>query len=193
MSDPVEQWLPVVGFEYGYEVSNLGRVRSIDREILCSDGRTRRLRGQPLAGGLCRGYPAVNLRRGGKTHFIYVHRLALEAFVGARPEGMCARHLDGDRLNSRLSNLVYGTYTENSLDKRVHGTDHEAAKTRCPRGHRLEAPNLVPSSLRQGSRSCLACHRARSYLNYHNRPTSQLQEVSDDYYAKINGEEAHRG
>lgn len=65
LSAPVEQWKPVVGLEGWYEVSDLGRVRSVDRLVEYSDGRKPRLwpsvvlRQQPDKDG----YPVVNLRR----------------------------------------------------------------------------------------------------------------------------------
>jgi DNA-binding transcriptional regulator YiaG len=51
-----------------------------------------------------------------------VHRLVLEAFVGPCPEGMEARHLDGDKRNNRLENLCWGTPKENASDRERHGT-----------------------------------------------------------------------
>jgi hypothetical protein len=52
-----------------------------------------------------------------------VHRIVLEAFVGMCPEGMEARHLDGDRQNNHVSNLVWDVYVVNVSDRRAHGTD----------------------------------------------------------------------
>lgn len=63
------------------------------------------------------GYPCVNA---GKT--ATVHVLVLEAFRGSRPPGCEARHLDGDRANPHLGNLMWGTSTENSDDQRRHET-----------------------------------------------------------------------
>lgn len=42
-----EDWRPVIGHPY-YEVSNLGRVRSVTRTILCADGRTRSFKSKVL-------------------------------------------------------------------------------------------------------------------------------------------------
>lgn len=61
-------------------------------------------------------------------------------------------------------------------------------RTACPRAHALVAPNLVRSTLEQGRRACLACARARGYLQ--RRPGEEMQAVADRYYAEIMGEAA---
>lgn len=56
----------------------------------------------------------------------------------------------------------------------------------CPHGHPMEAPNLVPSMLRRsGRKACLACNRARGYLQNHPELRSHFKQVSDQYYARI--------
>lgn len=69
----------------------------------------------------CKGYLVVNMRRDGQTFQFDVHALILEVFVGARPEGMECRHLDGDPKNNQLTNLCWGTPKENSDDILRHG------------------------------------------------------------------------
>lgn len=54
---------------------------------------------------------------------VAVHKLVLTAFAGPRPDGMEARHLDGDPANNRLSNLCWGTPLENAADRMRHGTE----------------------------------------------------------------------
>ena len=69
-----------------------------------------------------RGYPCVRLyTRHGKRKYIPVHRLILETFVGKRPPGLMARHLDADKLNSALTNLCWGTPQENADDAARNG------------------------------------------------------------------------
>lgn len=60
-----------------------------------------------------------------------------------------------------------------------------SGQTCCNRGHLLQEPNLRRSTARQGSRGCLACHRASGYLQNH--PELDMQATSDRYYAKIMG------
>jgi hypothetical protein len=120
MSADVEEWRPVVGCEGRYEVSDHGRVRSIDRTIVRRSGQVRR-RGQVLARRFnSTPYPYAQLGRSGGNRA--VHLLVLLAFVGPRPEGMQCRHLDGNGANCHLSNLAWGTVAENTADKLAHGT-----------------------------------------------------------------------
>lgn len=67
-------------------------------------------------------YLQVSLRKDGKYHHRYNHRLVLETFKGPCPKGMESRHLDGVKNNNKLSNLRWDTPSSNNLDKRKHGT-----------------------------------------------------------------------
>lgn len=167
MTNDREVWLPVVGYEQLYEVSNQGAVRRIGRPA--------------LLGGLQRGYWHVELWRKNRRKRVPVHRLALEAFVGPCPEGMEGCHNDGDSTNNRIENLRWDTSASNKLDIVKHGNHVQARKTRCPRGHMLEHPNLSPSQLTYGYRSCLACCRARKP----HRSEERIQEIADLNYASI--------
>lgn len=118
-----ERWLPVVGYEGLYEVSDLGRVRSVDAMVAGVFGRTQIRRGKILKQSPSGSYLAVVLSKCGKIKTHRIHKLVLEAFVGPRPDGCEARHFpDRDIRNNRLSNLSWGTALENSDDKRKHGT-----------------------------------------------------------------------
>jgi len=118
-----EQWRPAVGHP-GYEVSNHGRVRSLDR-VLTLRGRDgediyRRHRGRVLAPcANASGHMVVTLGRGNS---VYVHQLVLTAFVGPAPAGEEGCHDDGDASNNRLTNLRWGTRASNVADSVRHGT-----------------------------------------------------------------------
>ena len=126
-----ERWLPVVGYEGLYEVSDRGRVRSLDREIVVmmpggwktASGRTvRRYRGKILKMNPSRGYPAVVLSLMGKQDTRDVHQLVMEAFVGPRPAGQEGRHLNDVKTDCRWpENLMYGTKKENFADRVLNG------------------------------------------------------------------------
>lgn len=122
-----EEWRPVVGFEGLYEVSDLGRVRSVDR-LVAMIGRwgpeTRRYRGRlrRFAQGGTNDYLMVTLSKGGVKSTLTIHSLVLAAFVGPCPEGQEGRHLNCQPHDNRLANLCYGTRAVNREDSRREGT-----------------------------------------------------------------------
>ena len=92
-----------------HEISSLGRVRRYLKPFKMSNG-----------------YPHVSL--GGVKKRDYVHSLVMEAFVGLLPKGKVTRHLDGDKNNNYLSNLCYGTPTENMADRKLHGGGNHGSR-----------------------------------------------------------------
>jgi hypothetical protein len=124
VNDPIERWLPVPGWESLYEVSDLGRIRSLHRF-----GRGKR-------GGLLKPFPghlgrylSVRLSRSGKHKNRLVHQLVLEAFTGPRPPGMESLHGPGGSQDNRLANLSYGTRRQNSgPDRARDGTTNRGER-----------------------------------------------------------------
>jgi len=153
-----EQWLPVVGYEGIYEVSDQGRVRSLDRVLHYSNGQRRTFPGKSLKHYLLRGrYPTVRLRCNGQTRTRYVHHLVLEAFVGLRPEGTEACHANDIPNDNRLVNLRWDTKSANVQDQIKNGRNHNTEKTHCKHGHEFTPENTCT---KRGFRQCRAC-RAR--------------------------------
>ena len=113
-----EEWRSVVGFDF-YEVSNLGRVRSLDRP-----GHPGRIRKLSKANKHDRS--TLSLYKDGAMATRTVHILVLEAFVGPRPAGMEGCHNDGDANNCVLRNLRWDTPRGNAADKKKHGTELSA-------------------------------------------------------------------
>lgn len=179
-------WRPVKGYEEFYEVSSNGSVRSLDRpkRLGLGQGRGSGKVGKVLKKGQGRGgYHIVCLSKDAHSKTFQVHRLVLETFVSACPEGQEARHLNGDKQDNRLSNLCWGSKSENTLDQVRMGTHRNSRKTHCLRGHLLEGVNLLVANLKHGQRACKACFHARRYVKVH--PELDIFDVSNNYYTRI--------
>ena len=140
-------WKPVVGYEGLYEVSSLGTVRSVARDVPHgSGGGRRRLQSRelrPYAVKKGHGYFAwhVSLSRRGCVSKRRVSHLVLEAFDRPRGPGEVARHLDGDPSNDSWANLAWGTQADNGADMVRHGTS--------PRGERNGNARLSRSAVQR--------------------------------------------
>lgn len=123
-----EIWKTILG-EPDHQASNLGRVRSLDRDVLVSANARcgpciKRLSGALKKLSLGAGN---HLRVSINNKNYYVHTLVMLAFVGPRPHGMECRHTDGNEKNNRADNLEWATHTRNIQDKKWHkGSKHEA-------------------------------------------------------------------
>lgn len=118
-----EEWRDIAGYEKYYQVSDLGRVRSLDRVVPHSNGGPKRRKGRVLRSSSSSGpYQTVTLSVEAKHKQCTVHRLVAIAFLGPCPSGHQVRHGPNGKLDNRLSNLAYGTQSQNSLDKYRDGT-----------------------------------------------------------------------
>ena len=112
-----EVWKDIPGYEGKYQVSTLGRVKSLPRYVRCGKGGNgiRLIQGRILRpGGRASGHLSVVLGKGQAGSL--VHQLVMLTFVGPPGENEEIRHLNGDPRDNRLCNLQYGTRTDNILD-----------------------------------------------------------------------------
>lgn len=171
-----EKWLPVPGYP-DYEVSDQGRVRSLDREVSSPHWkRTKTVKGRLLkqskVGGSKPGgrYYGCVLYRDRRRRPVMVHSLVLEAFVGPRPEGMNGCHRDDNPENNRLDNLYWGTQQQNVQDaigSGRHACVATAARTHCDSGHEYTPENTYIRP--RGHRECRKCHNAQVKAAWHRR------------------------
>ena len=112
-----EKWKSI-NWSNDYEVSNLGNVRSW-RPI----GNSKNKPDNPtmLTQWINNGYPTVTLSVKQKKKSISVHILVAEAFIGPRPDKNVVCHKDDNKLNNSVSNLKYGTYSQNGKDAVKNG------------------------------------------------------------------------
>lgn len=125
----IEYWRPIPGYE-GYEVSNLGRVRSIDRWVKYSDGRLRLYKGRILKPVKRKdGYLQVNLSKDNRGKMFLVHRLVAMAFIPNPDNLPMINHKDENPGNNAASNLEwcdssynnsYGTLPERQSQKQLN-------------------------------------------------------------------------
>lgn len=110
----VEEWRSVRGYKGLYEVSNMGRVRSVDRVVKYRDGRVYNYKGKILSLIPNKaGYIQADLYRNTKYKTTYVHILVLKAFK-RQPKGKTeVNHRNGIKHDNRLHNLHWCTRLEN--------------------------------------------------------------------------------
>lgn len=125
----IEEWREVPGWEGYYEVSNAGRVRSMERIVARSDGRTQRLAARVRKAQVQPdGRASLILCRDSAPRIALVHRLVALAFLGAPREGQEVCHRDGNPLNNHVSNLRWGSHSENMMDRVEHGTHNRGER-----------------------------------------------------------------
>lgn len=122
-----EAWKPVVGYEGKYEISNHGKIRSLNYH---STGLTRELKKR-----LDRyGYPCILLSCGKSRKHHTIHRLVAEAFIPNPENKSEVNHIDGDKQNNHVSNLEWVTMKENQRHAWAHGLKEKSREESSKRG-----------------------------------------------------------
>ena len=136
-----EKWIAVVGYEGLYEVSNFGRVKSINRFVTCINGFVKPIVGRILKLGMNnggKGYHSIGLNRYNRVSMCLVHRLVAAAFIDNPDNKPYVNHIDCDTKNNYPDNLEWCTAKENmhhawdnglmSLPPVFKGEEHHRAK-----------------------------------------------------------------
>ena len=103
MTSCLEEWRDIPGWEGLYQVSNMGRIRSIRVRVI-----------KPYE---TKGYQVATLHSGDRYERQGVHRLVARAFLPNPEEKEQVNHLDGDKSNNRVENLEWATCRENNLHR----------------------------------------------------------------------------
>lgn len=105
----IELWRDIKDYEELYQVSSLGRVKSLERK---SDVDGRLIKSKILKTGLNNpGYKFIVLRKNGISENKMIHRLVAEAFLNNPLD--CVNHIDGNKQNNKVTNLEWCTYSDN--------------------------------------------------------------------------------
>lgn len=134
-----ERWLPIVGYEGLYEVSDRGRVRRAGTE---------RKRARLLKTFAQNGYLFVSLFREGHGHNISIHAAVMGAFTGPRPVGYHIHHGNGDRQDNHLTNLQYLSPTEHARHRVYTESWHDIRRPLGEEQHKARLTAEIVLSLR---------------------------------------------
>lgn len=113
-----EEWKPVIGYEGLYEVSNMGRVKSLKRAVWYNNGYYKTVPEKILKAWKNKdGYLQVGLHKDGKSKLYYVHRLAAEVFLDNPQNLPVINHRDENKSNNVVSNLEWCSVFYNNTYK----------------------------------------------------------------------------
>lgn len=127
----MEIWKDIKGYEAFYQVSNIGRVRSLDRVVALGD-TFKKIKGVVLKqNNHTVGYSIVSLHENSIQKSYTVHRLVANAFIENKHNKPYVNHIDGDKKNNHYLNLEWCTHEENT----VHAVNNGLIKKGSKRAH----------------------------------------------------------
>lgn len=109
-----EIWKDIAGYEGFYQVSNLGKIKSLDRHINPNVKGSRNVYGRSMV-LMKNRYSTCTLIKNKIRKNVSVHRLVAQAFIPNDDKTLIVNHIDGDRYNNIVSNLEWVTYKYNNL------------------------------------------------------------------------------
>lgn len=154
-----EEWRPIDGFE-GFEVSNTGKLSSLDRIIIQND-RTGNLYRRKIKGHNIPlqkdhgGYLFACISLNNKSYNLKVHRLVAKAFIPNPNNYPEVNHIDGDKTNNCVENLEWCSPSQNQLHTVQSGLLKRSKSIKCIENNTIyislgEASrqlNITPSSI----------------------------------------------
>lgn len=130
-----EVWKTISGTQDRYEVSSLGKVRSIDRTIIYTDGRIFTYPQRELKQTIdAYGYPRITIRNHSHHKTFKVHRLVAQAFIENPNNLKEVNHINGDKKDNRVCNLEWVSSSQNKLHAVRMGLSHPALNARQIKG-----------------------------------------------------------
>lgn len=141
-----------MGYEGLYEISSMGRLRSLPRWRSYKNRNPRWIKGGMLKlfPNVRNGYITGTLTNGDRGKRVLIHSLVLKTFVGPRPLGMEVRHFpDQNKGNNNVENLRWGTPKQNQADRVTHGTANSQIPRNLPMGENNHFAKLNNESVRK--------------------------------------------
>lgn len=163
---PGEEWRDIEGYEGLYQVSNLARVRSLQRQ------KTRIIKPEIIH----TGYLRVTLYKSGKTKSHYVHILVAQAFIPNPENKKQVNHIDGNKQNNCIDNLVWVTPSENI----IHAFKFGLAKSGCNHGR----AKFTAEQVREIRRDCVPGDLEFGFKAFARKFNVTPKIISDAFYGK---------
>ena len=118
----IEKWMPIIGYEGSYKVSNFGNIKSLKRVVKNSLNGTRVVKEKILKLQKDKDkYLSVGLCRNSIMKTFKVHRLVAQAFIVNPLNKPQVNHINGTKIDNRVENLEYVTARENTQHSWVMG------------------------------------------------------------------------
>ena len=112
----MEVWKDIAGYEGFYQISSLGRVKSLARVITKSNGVKLNVKETIRKQSKCpKGYLFISLNGENKRKMHKVHRLVAETFIPNPDNKPQVNHIDGNKRNNKVENLEWVTNSENQI------------------------------------------------------------------------------
>lgn len=173
----VERWKDIVGFVGIYQVSDLGRVRSLDR--VATRGKVKQpLRGKILSTKVScnrkQPYLTVVLCRNGRESTAYVHRLVARAFIPNPCRLREVNHKDTDKLNCKVGNLEWSSSSDNKKHAVANGVKFNPHPRR---GVQLTFAKMNPRRVRKARQLCANGGKQRAVAKQFDISQASLSDI----------------